>query len=197
MSVTSYLSNRLHRFLGTQRQHLHEQRVREQLLQQHPTLTLEPDVVVKSPERLELGEHVLVQRSTILHCGGMDWSHGKGAIRLGNHVAISPNCVFYGSGEITVAEYCRFGPGTQLIAQREDLHKSPLTSQPKMLFQPIVLGRGCQVGAGAVILGGTELGDFCVVGPNTVVQGVYPAKTTLVGNPARKLPRPEFEQEEE
>ena len=44
---------------------------------------------------------------------------------------------------------------------------------------------GVWVGAGAVILGNSTLGDNCVVGPNSVVSGDYPAGTTLIGNPAR------------
>jgi maltose O-acetyltransferase len=53
----------------------------------------------------------------------------------------------------------------------------------------VVLGSGVWIGAGAVILGGTTLGNNCTVGPNSVVMGNYPAGTSLIGNPARAVLR--------
>ncbi|MFQ6023268.1 MAG: DapH/DapD/GlmU-related protein [Acidiferrobacterales bacterium] len=60
-----------------------------------------------------------------------------------------------------------------------------LSANPDILFEPVNIGKGCWIGAGAVILGNTVLGDNCTVGPNSVVKGHYPANTVLIGNPAR------------
>ena len=57
----------------------------------------------------------------------------------------------------------------------------------------IEIGKGCYFGSNAVVLAGSVLGDYCNVTAGTVVGGKYPDKTSLIGNPARSIPRIEFE----
>jgi serine O-acetyltransferase len=52
------------------------------------------------------------------------------------------------------------------------------------------LGVGVNVGAGAKILGAVTVGDKANVGANAVVTSDVAANTTVVGIPARPLPRP-------
>ena len=44
----------------------------------------------------------------------------------------------------------------------------------------------------SVILPGTELGDHCVVGANSVVSGSFPNYSVLVGAPAKIIKRYDF-----
>ena len=53
-----------------------------------------------------------------------------------------------------------------------------------------VLGRGVDVGAGAVILGRVEIGDFAVIGANAVVLSDVPSGAMAVGVPAIIKSRP-------
>jgi acetyltransferase-like isoleucine patch superfamily enzyme len=48
-----------------------------------------------------------------------------------------------------------------------------------------ILRRGCQVGSGATILPGVEVGEQAVIGAGSVVSGDVAAATTVVGVPAR------------
>jgi serine O-acetyltransferase len=52
------------------------------------------------------------------------------------------------------------------------------------------LGRGVQVGAGAVIVGRITIGDGVRIGPNTVVMMSVPAGATVVAAPARVVMPP-------
>jgi sugar O-acyltransferase (sialic acid O-acetyltransferase NeuD family) len=47
------------------------------------------------------------------------------------------------------------------------------------------IGQGCLVGAGAVVLPGVVIGAKCVVGAGAVVTRNVPARTTVMGIPAR------------
>ncbi|MBS5451815.1 MAG: acyltransferase [Coriobacteriia bacterium] len=47
------------------------------------------------------------------------------------------------------------------------------------------VGRNCFIGARAMLLPGTALGDGCIVGAGAVVKGSYPEGSILAGNPAR------------
>ena len=66
-----------------------------------------------------------------------------------------------------IRQNCTFG-----IRRMGELSKAP------------VLGRGVDVGAGAVILGDVRIGDFAVIGANAVVLHNVPAGAMAVGVPA-------------
>ncbi|NNL99130.1 MAG: acyltransferase, partial [Gammaproteobacteria bacterium] len=141
---------------------------------------------LKTPTRLRIGDGVVIQRRAVLHCGGRAWSDYQGGIDIGNHVVIGPGCYLYGAGTIEIGDYTHFGPGSMVMTQSGNA-ASPTrqSTTPGHLVEPVRIGSGVWIGAGAVILGGTTLGDNCLVGPNSVVKGNYDAGTTLIGNPAR------------
>lgn len=146
----------------------------------------ERGVKVKTPTRLFLGQGVTLQRRSLLHCGGKSWCDFDGSISIGDHVVVGPNCVLYGAGGIRIGDYTHLGPGAMIITQSgvvDDESRFSLT--PARIHEPVVIGKGVWIGAGAVLVGGTRLGDGCTVSPNSVVSGDYPPGTTLVGNPAR------------
>lgn len=148
-------------------------------------LQVEAGVRVKSPSRLILGRGVVIQSDSILHCGGKDWCGLRGEIALEDHVVVGPRCVLYGAGGIHIGAFTHLGPGAMLISQSGRDGTERMSPNPNFTFEPIRLGRGNWIGAGAIVLGGTVLGDGCSVSPNAVVKGEYPAGTILVGNPAR------------
>jgi acetyltransferase-like isoleucine patch superfamily enzyme len=151
----------------------------------YPTLHLEPNVQIKSSHLFEIGTDVLIQRNTVIHCGGKAWCDYKGRIVLGSHIAIGPNSVLYGAGEIFVNDFTHLGPGVQIISQAGNPLEERLVTKHNLLLETITIGKGCWIGSNAVILGGTTLGDYCTVAPNSVVKGCYPDYTVLIGNPAR------------
>jgi len=51
-------------------------------------------------------------------------------------------------------------------------------------FEPVVFGNGIWVGCRAVILGGTRLGDGCIVAAGSIVSGTFPERSIIAGKPA-------------
>ena len=51
------------------------------------------------------------------------------------------------------------------------------------------IGDNAWIGGGAIILGGVSIGDRAIVGAGAVVTRDVAADTTVVGNPARLIPR--------
>ena len=51
--------------------------------------------------------------------------------------------------------------------------------------KPIEIGNDCFIGANAIILKGTVLGEGCVVGAGSVVCGKFEPYTVIAGNPAK------------
>ena len=62
----------------------------------------------------------------------------------------------------------------------------PIMQQPNKKGKQVYIGKGSWIGIGAVILAGTRLGQNCVVGANSVVQGKYPSHS-VVGLEKAKL----------
>ncbi len=53
--------------------------------------------------------------------------------------------------------------------------------------RPIVIGKGCFIGARAIVLKGVTIGDHAAVGAGAVVTRDVPAGSSVGGNPARVL----------
>ena len=149
-------------------------------------LRCERGVTVKTPSRLFLGQGVTLQRRSLLHCGGRSWCDFGGEISLGDHVLVGPNCVLYGAGIIRIGDFTHLGPGSMVITQSGVVDdESRFSVTPQRIHDSVEIGKGVWIGAGAILVGGTRLGDGCTVSPNSVVSGEYGPGTTLVGNPAR------------
>lgn len=61
----------------------------------------------------------------------------------------------------------------------------PRSRVPRAAVPPIVLRRGCSIGANATILPGITVGPGAMVGAGTVITADVPANAVVVGNPAR------------
>lgn len=140
---------------------------------------------VKSPSRLILGKDVVIQSGSILHAGGKRWCDYQGAIVLGPGVRIGPYCVIYGAGGVELGAHTHLGPGVKLMSQAGRHSPKRTTSTPDYSFRPIVVGPGCWIGAGAVLLGGVRVGANVSVAPNSVVFQDVPDFAVVAGNPAR------------
>lgn len=111
---------------------------------------------------------------------------------------------------LRIGDRCLIGRGTHLVAHRsvvlgDDVITGPgcyVTDQNHVYADPevpigaqwptddpVVIGAGSWLGAGAVILPGTVLGRNTVVGAGAVVRGSYPDHSVLAGIPATVVRR--------
>lgn len=111
---------------------------------------------------------------------------------------------------LRIGDRCLIGRGTHLVAHRsvvlgDDVITGPgcyVTDQNHVYADPdvpigaqwptddpVVIGAGSWLGAGAVILPGTILGRNTVVGAGAVVRGTYPDHSVLAGIPATVVRR--------
>mgnify|MGYP000998513682 CR=1 FL=1 len=69
--------------------------------------------------------------------------------------------------------------------------KYPQSRNRDFHCQPIYVGKGASIGAGATILPGIKIGAGANIGAGAVVTKDVPPGTTVVGNPARLIERDE------
>jgi acetyltransferase-like isoleucine patch superfamily enzyme len=61
-----------------------------------------------------------------------------------------------------------------------------MQTQPEKM---VIIGDGSWIGAGSVILPGSEIGKHVAIGANSVVNSVIPDYSVAVGTPARVVKR--------
>ena len=115
-------------------------------------------------------------------------------ISLGDRVVIRPGCMFFADprengAEIVVEDNVMLGSGVHIYVHnhRFDDPSLPIIDQGHYASKPVVLKRGCWIGAGAIILPGVTVGENAVVGAGSIVTRDIPAFTVAAGNPARVL----------
>ena len=115
--------------------------------------------------------------------------HGKNSsLVIEDNVAIGQNV------HITSGENLIIGSSSTILANvfitnidhdYQEIDKHILDQ--KMIIKRTVIGENCFIGIGAAIQAGTILGKQCVVGANSVVRGVFPDYSVIVGSPARVI----------
>lgn len=117
------------------------------------------------------------------------FSYGS-RIEIGSRVLIGEGCKVWAgplAASISIGNDTLLGPNVVITAASYDFRKgSPLSEQP-MLESDIEIGKDVWVGAGAVILMGSKIGDGAVVGANSVVRGVIETGAVVAGSPARRI----------
>ncbi len=126
-----------------------------------------------------------------------DYAHLRADVRLGEDATVGSgsaisrgveigartrmqNRVVIGSGVVFEPD-CFLGPGVQILTGRK-MTDEERAGSPR-------LRRGCQIGAGAVIMPGVEIGEEAVVGAGAVVTVDVSAGVVVRGVPARVAAR--------
>ncbi|HEX5466238.1 MAG TPA: acyltransferase [Candidatus Limnocylindrales bacterium] len=124
---------------------------------------------------------------------GADCIVGKDAyvdagVHIGDKVKIQNGALVYHG--VTVDSGVFIGPGAILTNDRFPRAITPdgeLAGEADWQVSAIHLGYGCSIGAGAVVVAGSDVGRFATVGAGAVVARTVPDHALVAGNPARRL----------
>ena len=86
-------------------------------------------------------------------------------LEMGPHASVGEHAWVYTLDRIVIGEYACVGQYVKLITGSHDVHDPtfPLTTEP------IVIGYGCWIAVGAIVLPGVKIGALTVVGAGSVV----------------------------
>lgn len=124
-------------------------------------VVLEKPYFIFNPEQLSLGERVVINAFCQIFAGG--------GVSIGDGTMISSHCA------LSTVTHPVDHPARIAVTREE----------AEALHGPIVLGRNVWLGMGAIVLPGVTIGDHAVVGAGAVVTADVPARTVVVGVPAR------------
>ena len=109
-------------------------------------------------------------------------------VMIGDRVKIQNAALLYHG--VTVEDGVFIGPNAILTNDRSPraiTRAGELARADDWTVSPILLRRGCSIGAGAVVVAGTVIGRFATVGAGAVVTRDVPHHALVAGNPARRL----------
>jgi acetyltransferase-like isoleucine patch superfamily enzyme len=145
---------------------------------------------VKGAAHVQIGDDVIVQPHAWIE-GVVRWGPTSFTprIRIGDHVRIGRHAMITAIEEVSIGEGCLL---SDQVFMSDHAHGAvpgnvPPTRQPLEPRGAVRIGRHCFIGIRACILGGVTLGDYCVVGANSVVTQSFPAGSVVAGAPARLL----------
>jgi UDP-2-acetamido-3-amino-2,3-dideoxy-glucuronate N-acetyltransferase len=107
---------------------------------------------------------------------------------VGERSTIHDRALLYAG--VTTEDEVFVGPGAILTNERYPraiTSSSDLPSGDEVGISPITLRHGCTVGAGAVVVGGVEIGPYATVGAGAVVTRDVPGHALVAGSPARRI----------
>ena len=116
---------------------------------------------------------------------------GCKAISIGNRVVIRPGCMLHANpfrldAGITIEDDVMMGSGVHIYVDKHNFNDPEvlIIDQGDAEPQPVLLSKGCWVGANVIILPGVTIGENAVVGAGSVVTRNVPPRTLAAGNPA-------------
>lgn len=144
---------------------------------------------------MSLGFYItdIIFRKVFRQNGGTSWAvhhtstiHNPRKIRRGKNVfpGDSPGVYINAANGIELGDHTNIGPNVGLISSNHDVVNNDMHTDA----DPIVIGRFCWLGMGAVVLPGITLGDFTIVGAGAIVTKSFKeGYCVIAGNPARMI----------
>lgn len=118
--------------------------------------------------------------------------HVSGRLYLQEACGCSIRCVIHCGKSIEMGKYTICGEyvsimdGEHVHIQTDDywFYADP---QAELIFDPVKIGVGVYIGAKTTILRGTQIGDFCRIGANSVMRGQLEPHMLAAGVPAKPI----------
>ncbi len=128
---------------------------------------------------IKLGDGVRIVSSAKIW--GRDISIGKNTF-IGHEVLIAN-----GDASVAIGSNVDIAPRVLIVSGSHELTPWAERAAGRGFSRNIVIGNGCWIGAGSIILGGVVIGDKAMVGAGALIRSNVPEGAVVVGNPQKLL----------
>jgi carbonic anhydrase/acetyltransferase-like protein (isoleucine patch superfamily) len=115
-------------------------------------------------------------------------------ISVGERVVIRPGTMLFGDYRskgitITIEDDVQIGSGIHIYVSNHlfKVIDSKIDNTEHGLIKPVILKKGCWIGANTIILPGVVIGEYSIIGAGSVVTKSVPANVIAAGNPAKVI----------
>lgn len=115
-------------------------------------------------------------------------SFQNGVIEIGKNVSFNYDCYLSSyRGKVIIGDNVLFGPFVVVVNDNHNFKKGQLIRDQDLESKDIIIGNDVWIGARAVILAGTTIGDGAVIAAGAVVTKDVAPYTIVGGVPAKKI----------
>ncbi len=134
---------------------------------------------------IAIGERVLTLHGLWLAVEKPGWDLPAPVIRIGDGVAIRPYCTISAAESVVIENDVVISAFTSVIDSDHSIGPHPNLLSNPLKPTPVRIGRGTWIGERVAVLRGSNIGEYSVIGANSVVKGDIPPHSVAVGAPAR------------
>ena len=135
----------------------------------------------------ELGQDSFIQGPIAFHYG----CHTK----IGRNFFANFNLTVQDDAEVTIGDYCNFGPNVTIVtpihpmlsSERRSMRTADGKEKHLCYAKPVHIGNDCWLGANVTVCPGVTIGDNCVIGAGSVVTRDIPEGSFAAGVPCRVI----------
>jgi acetyltransferase-like isoleucine patch superfamily enzyme len=143
---------------------------------------------------IEIGENVHIGEDSVISAL-KDYHTFEGIqkfnsyISIGNGVQATSRLQIYSASEIVIEDNVLFASNVFICDASHGLSLTniPFSNQPLERIKPIRIGKGSWIGQNVVIMPGVIIGEFSIIGANSVVTKSIPNNFIAYGNPAKPI----------
>lgn len=94
----------------------------------------------------------------------------KAIIEIGNDVFLNSGCMITAREKVVIGDNTIFGPNV-VVYDNDHIIRDGRILDNEFETEPVIIGANVWIGAGAIILKGSFIGDNCVIAAGSVVKG--------------------------
>ena len=159
------------------------------------TIIFKPLKLLNS-QNITIGDNVNIEENVTLYSVDKynNTAYG-GKIFVGDNTYINSSCNITAANEIHIEENVVIAFNVSFFDFNhnfDNIHIPVKYSNLKLLGK-IRISRNCWIGMNVAIIGNVTLGEYCIVGANSVVTKSFPSYSIIAGVPAKIIKRYHFE----
>lgn len=135
---------------------------------------------------IALGANVKIGPYSRIEAHGEAKANAK--LRIGTGCSIEHAVHIYCADSLYIGNDCVIASGCMISDNNHSTnpHAGPYIAQP-LVAKRTTIGKNVWLGENVAVLQGSDIGDYCVIGANSVVTGVIPPFSMAVGAPAKVI----------
>lgn len=154
----------------------------EQFAKLGHNVIFETGVLVFHPENIELGSNIYIGHYTILK------GYYKNKMVIGDGTWIGQQCFFHSGGGLTIGRNVGIAPGVKILTSSHQLDEidKPIFHST-IYFASVCIEDDSDIGVGAIILQGVHIGRGAQIGAGAVVTSDVGDYAIVAGVPAKLI----------
>ncbi len=109
----------------------------------------------------------------------------NGSIIIKDNFFANRNSIISCRNKIIINENCCIGPNVCIYDHDHKYGENGLENGYELGY--VIIGKNVWIGAGAIILKNTEIGDNCIIAAGTIVKGKYPSNSLIYNEKVTKI----------